>query len=309
MTVARVALPIAAAHEFDYWIPAGLDVRAGSIVRAQLARRVYTGVVVAVDDTATIAHERLQPIAEVVAFPPVPAESLAQAAFVAAYYQEPLGLVLAHALPPLGSGSARRSQEHAAPTSFALTAAGRATLPSLLARAPSARALFERMAAAPDALAHAAFVALTPRHKRTLRGWIDAGHAAAVAPTLAPAETHPLNDAQREAAGALIAAHGAFAPFVLQGVAGSGKTEVYLAAAAQAIAAGGQVLMLAPEINLTPQLEARVRAALPGAVWSRCTAAWRQANGAAAGSPRRTAARNSSSARGSPCSRRCHGSR
>ena len=53
-------------------------------------------------------------------------------------------------------------------------------------------------------------------------------------------------------------------PFLLYGVTGSGKTDVYLAAAARAFAAGRQVLMLVPEINLTPQLVARVRAALPG---------------------------------------------
>src|SRR4029453_10185985 len=52
-------------------------------------------------------------------------------------------------------------------------------------------------------------------------------------------------------------------PFLLHGVTGSGKTDVYLGAAASVIAAGGQVLVLVPEINLTPQFEARVRAALP----------------------------------------------
>jgi len=50
----------------------------------------------------------------------------------------------------------------------------------------------------------------------------------------------------------------------LHGVTGSGKTEVYLAAAAEAMAAGRQVLLLVPEINLTPQLEQRIAAALPG---------------------------------------------
>src|SRR2546423_12733618 len=72
------------------------------------------------------------------------------------------------------------------------------------------------------------------------------------------------NDAQRAAVEAIQATHGSFAPFLLQGVTGSGKTEVYLDAAARAIEAGGQALMLVPAINLTPHLTARVRAALPG---------------------------------------------
>ena len=50
------------------------------------------------------------------------------------------------------------------------------------------------------------------------------------------------------------------------GVAGSGKTEVYLRAAESALQAGGQALVLVPEINLTPQLEARFAARFPGRV-------------------------------------------
>ncbi len=57
---------------------------------------------------------------------------------------------------------------------------------------------------------------------------------------------------------------GGFAPFLLFGVTGSGKTDVYMAAARRAIARGGQVLLLVPEINLTPQLTQRLNAALPG---------------------------------------------
>ena len=69
----------------------------------------------------------------------------------------------------------------------------------------------------------------------------------------------PLNPDQQRAAAAIIDAAGSFAPFLLQGVTGSGKTEVYLAAAAECIAAGGQVLILVPEINLTPQFGQRIR--------------------------------------------------
>ena len=89
------------------------------------------------------------------------------------------------------------------------------------------------------------------------------------APSGAQAEAmapQPLrNDAQREAAAVLAAAGPGYAPFLLEGVTGSGKTEVYLDAAARHVGAGAQVLLLVPEINLTPHFEARVRAALPHA--------------------------------------------
>lgn len=80
-------------------------------------------------------------------------------------------------------------------------------------------------------------------------------------PSAAPA----LTDEQRAALDAVRAAGDGFHPFLLFGVTGSGKTEVYLRLIDDALARGRQVLVLVPEINLTPQLEARVGARFPAA--------------------------------------------
>ena len=85
------------------------------------------------------------------------------------------------------------------------------------------------------------------------------------ASTQAASQPPPLNDAQRTALDALRAADG-FAVFLLHGITGSGKTEVYLHWLADVLARDGrgQVLLLVPEIALTPQLGAQVAARFPG---------------------------------------------
>ncbi|MDO9023048.1 DEAD/DEAH box helicase family protein, partial [Zwartia sp.] len=89
---------------------------------------------------------------------------------------------------------------------------------------------------------------------------LDQRRTIASKPTLAT-EVPLLNDAQQHAVDTITACD-SFKPFLLYGVTGSGKTEVYLHAAAQTLARGKRVLMLVPEINLTPQFEQSLRGRL-----------------------------------------------
>jgi primosomal protein N' (replication factor Y) len=262
--IARVALPVAADTTFDYWAPDGLRIARGSVVRVPLGPRKLAGVVMEVVAASDVAPEKLQTIGAVDAMHPVPDDVLEMAAFVAGYYQEPVGMAAALAVPPLGAGGAGRRPANSA---LMLAEGVHDAVRGTLSRSPIARALFEQLAAAQGGLAAATIAALPANARRILRIWRQREWVVPVTPAAAviapPAVA--FNADQRRATAAIMAARGTFAPFVLFGVTGSGKTDVYLDVAAQLIAAGGQVLLLVPEINLTPQLEQRVRAALPGA--------------------------------------------
>jgi len=154
--------------------------------------------------------------------------------------------------------------------------AGIARLPEdLMAMADFVSAYYQ----APIGLAHALLVPPSASSRR---------RAGESAPSIADASANAeLNAAQTQALAA-IGASETFAVTLLHGVTGSGKTNVYLASAQRAVARGGQVLILVPEINLTPQFERRVQAALPDVravtLHSRLAAGARRANWDAAAS-------------------------
>src|SRR5690242_3038130 len=102
MAIARVAMPIAAWQLFDYWIPDGLAIARGEVVRAHLGSRRRIGVVIAIDPHSEFG-DRVQPIEAMADVPRLPDEIMALAQFVSDYYQAPPGLAYALATPPLAA--------------------------------------------------------------------------------------------------------------------------------------------------------------------------------------------------------------
>src|SRR5438105_13335572 len=274
MSIVRVALPVAADQLFDYWLPMGLSPDPGSVLAVRLGHRRLHGIAMEIVDNSEIAPERLMAVDELVSdVPPIPADLRELANFVSTDYQEPIGLCLAQMLPPLAQrGGGRAPLAHA----YRLTPAGQANLVDQDKRSGSALTsaigmLREAEGVAADELRRLGAGVWRSFGKWRREGWVEPVMDVVVngAHTPAPA----LNRDQRAALDAAVTEPLAFRPSLLQGITGSGKTEVYLAAAARVIDAGRQALLLVPEINLTPQLEQRIAAALPalrvGALHSR----------------------------------------
>jgi primosomal protein N' (replication factor Y) len=245
----RVVTLNAALEPLDYRVPEGMTVEPGCIVVAPLGPRQLLGVAWEPErlPTKEVPDARLRPLAGVMDVPPLAAPLRRLCEWTADYYLNPLASVLRMVLPSSAALDGPRQLVEYRPTGLVpdrLTPQREKALASLEGRQGTIREL----------AAHAGV------SDAVLRGLVNAGAIEAVAidadrplscpdPDFAPPG---LNHDQRQAAESLASAVGkGFDPVLLDGVTGSGKTEVYFEAIAECLRRNMQALVLLPEIALT----------------------------------------------------------
>jgi primosomal protein N' (replication factor Y) len=265
--ILKVALDVPLDRLFDY-LDGGFSVQIGQRVVVPFGRRNVVGVVIEKSDNSEFALEKLKTIIQVFDDElPIDTSTFSLLKFCADYYQYPFGQALLASLP-----TRLRQTEPAVSRKqylYSLTPEGMGADPDLIpARQSVQRKVFAALQQ--STLSESALKEISASWRQAIeafrvQGWVHAEQVlAGFKSAMQAAPPPPLNDEQQEAVNAVTEAANTFKPFLLHGITGSGKTEVYMQILQQALADNdGQALVLVPEINLTPQLEARFRNRLP----------------------------------------------
>jgi len=262
----RVALPGPVDRLFDYLAPPNQNSYAfcpGIRLEVPFGKSNKVAFLLEVASHSEVEPEKLKPVLHILDTRPLlSVTDLALLHWASRYYHHPLGEVISCAFPvALRQGQAVRQQNR---QSFRLTPLGLAIDEKALKTAPRQRAMLSFFKACPiRPKDHPELVSASA--KAVLRQWLAKQWL--IVEDDAPAEFIPVtqaagfvcNDRQQAAIDAVTGQLNRFAVFLLEGVTGSGKTEVYLQVISAVLAQGRQVLVLVPEISLTPQLEQRFR--------------------------------------------------
>jgi primosomal protein N' (replication factor Y) len=262
--IIRVAVPSPLRRTFDYLVPDSLAASApqrGCRVAVPFGKREVIGLVIECPQSSDFALEKLKPISAVIDPQPLLPESLFKLFIWAAnYYQHPIGDALFSTLPVLLRNGSELPEIKIA--NWRATTLGKGLGPDSLKRSPRQKALMDELLEQPQITQEQ----LLETHSRAaLKQLREKGLIELVLQKPEPVDLDnllkeqplQLHQSQQKAMDA-IEIHG-FNSWLLDGITGSGKTEIYLQAIEKILRYGRQALILIPEISLTPQTEKRFR--------------------------------------------------
>ena len=257
---------------FDYLPPVDVvcdNIQLGSrlVVPFGIGNHKKTAFLIEIAQTSDWAIEKLKRVERVLdtdSF--LSAQDLNLLHWVSRYYHHPLGEVVSMAFPnTLRSGKAAMIS---AEKNYALTESGKNTDSETLRRSPKQKTMLEKFQQQDSSLSETELSAWDNNWRSAAKSLITKQLLQPIDTVSSPPKNSPVivknsalnsNPAQQAAIDAVCASLGQFAVFLLEGVTGSGKTEVYLQIIHTVLQRGQQVLVLVPEISLTPQLEARFK--------------------------------------------------
>jgi len=256
MSIVRVAIDIPLATLFDYTV--GESVPVGQRVIVPFRHREIVGVVVECVATSDYALDKIKPVIAVLHdSAPLSPKLLALLQFCSDYYHYPIGQTILPALPTKLRANQSIAVKPALYYRMAEHASDMALLPK---RKAHARLILDKLAMQPCNLQQLKLICATAAKQLNYleqEGWVEQYEVYAPPPVPAAhtfANAHQLTPEQQQAVDCITEAKG-YRCFLLHGITGSGKTEVYVHLMDYVLRQGGQVLLLVPEINLTPQLE------------------------------------------------------
>ncbi len=248
--IAEVVFPLAHPESFFYVVPSDFIVYPGVRVKAPLKNKIRVGFVVSVRKDIDKAF-LLKSLVEVLDEEPlIPIKLIKLIQWVSKYYKEPLGVVFSSALPP----HLRREGSFSSPRRrLVVEAIKKDTSVSLTRRQRELLELLKGKKAVPISEIEKVWgFSRSIVYALKEKGLVAVRSENFLENTDVVEEEIVLNDDQRKSVEKIVSAFGSFERFYLYGVTGSGKTEVYKRCAIEALSKGLGVLILVPEIALTP---------------------------------------------------------